>query len=545
MLKRPLINKGANHQNFSTTFKYKRVIMTNKCIKLLFLCCIVFPYISQAQEQGTESTEFYLTYLENLDLLFNGDPQFSLYVDAQIEGNLQIEFPATGLTYQYEYQAAGVTEIILPDALYYSENSEIITNKGLKISTTSPIELTAFHYRPFFSEATKVLASENLGSEYFTTCFLDFDKSLDSPSSFAIVATEGNTMVEITPTANTSEFRPKDVPFVITLDEGQTYEVQSPGDLTGSHVLALNGERLAVFSGALKANVACGPADSHMYDQQLPVDLLGREYAAIPFGTQVKGYFRVLSLKDNNMISISGDFIQTLEKSEFLDIELSEASIISSTEDCSVSQISYSYECSSPKMGDPNMLQLYPITYVNTRCLSTNSLGFNENFGGFTNRYITLVANSESQSSVTIDNESPQWFSINGGDYWYSIIDAEKETSIIEAPMGVQAYAYGFGDYDAYTYSLGFDRAITSNTTAIGHTTVDVYPNPAVNSLRINSENVINNITLQNQLGQELDYRPDINTQTTTIDISKLPTGALYLGIQTNEGFVTKKIIKI
>ncbi len=519
--------------------------MNNRITAILLSILLVSFSTVKAQDQNTESTEFWLTYLENLDLLFNGDPQFSLYIDAEASGELLVEFPATGLSYEYEYDAGTITEVILPAGLYYSESSEVATNKGLRITTSTPIELTAFHYRIYFSEATKVLPIESLGSEYYVISFLDFDQNVDSPSSFVVLATEDDTEIEITPTANTTEFRPKDVPFIVDLNAGQTFEVQSQGELTGSSIIALNGEKIAVFNGALKGNVACGPADSHMYDQQLPRELHGNDYAAIPFGNQSKGYFRILSLEDNNQISISGSNVETLEKGEHLDIELNEPSIISSSEDCSVAQFSYSFECSNPKNGDPNMLQLYPLEFSNKRCRAINSIGFGGNSAGFTSRYITLITEAASESSVEVDELPIQWNSINSTDYKYSIVEVQEESSSITAPLGVQAYAYGFGEYDAYTYGLGYDRNITSETSEIVDESFELFPNPTSNFVRLNSETLIVKLSIYNQIGQELDCISDLPSKSLKIDLSQFPSGMLYFQIQTNNGITRKSVHKI
>ena len=45
-----------------------------------------------------------------------------------------------------------------------------------------------------------------------------------------------------------------------------------------------------------------------------------------------KDTFVILSLEDNNQISISGNDIETLEKGEYVDVEVAEPSIISSSE---------------------------------------------------------------------------------------------------------------------------------------------------------------------------------------------------------------------
>ena len=99
--------------------------------------------------------------------------------------------------------------------------------------------------------------------------------------------------------------------------------------------------------------------------------------------------------------------------------------------------------------------------------MSFNSVGFGGNSAGFTRRYITLIADGASESSVEVDQLPVEWNSINSTDYKYSIIEAQEESSSITAPLGVQAYAYGFGEYDAYTYGLGYDRNITSETSEL------------------------------------------------------------------------------
>src|SRR5690606_41250570 len=55
-------------------------------------------------------------------------------------------------------------------------------------------------------------------------------------SQFTIIGVEDDTHVEITPTAQTEGGRPAGVPFSITLQRGEVYQVRSPGDLTGSRI---------------------------------------------------------------------------------------------------------------------------------------------------------------------------------------------------------------------------------------------------------------------------------------------------------------------
>ena len=70
-------------------------------------------------------------------------------------------------------------------------------------------------------------------------------------SEFIIVSIEDSTEISITPSVNTLRGKPANVPFSITLNKGETYQVkaQDTGDLTGTSVKSIKGS-CAVFSGA-------------------------------------------------------------------------------------------------------------------------------------------------------------------------------------------------------------------------------------------------------------------------------------------------------
>ena len=139
-------------------------------MKNFLLILLIFnSYLLSAQEFGTKGNEFWLTYLENLDLFFNGNPQFSIYVSAETAGMATISAPATGFTMSFEYAANTATEYVLPPAIFYAEGSEDIEDLGLKIVTETPSNVFTVHYRLFFTEATLVLPLEVLGEEYIVS----------------------------------------------------------------------------------------------------------------------------------------------------------------------------------------------------------------------------------------------------------------------------------------------------------------------------------------------------------------------------------------
>ncbi|MBL7909871.1 MAG: T9SS type A sorting domain-containing protein [Bacteroidia bacterium] len=71
-----------------------------------------------------------------------------------------------------------------------------------------------------------------------------------------------------------------------------------------------------------------------------------------------------------------------------------------------------------------------------------------------------------------------------------------------------------------------------------------IYPNPATNSLNINSEIIITKAEVLNSTGQIVITKNDINTINTALDVSELPEGIYFLQLQTEQGSITKKVIK-
>jgi len=80
----------------------------------------------------------------------------------------------------------------------------------------------------------------------------------------------------------------------------------------------------------------------------------------------------------------------------------------------------------------------------------------------------------------------------------------------------------------------------TGTTTEEQLTTFTIYPNPATNSLTIESNIIINNVSIYNELGQLL-----LKTNKTNIDISTLTKGIYYLKITNEIGNIEiKKVVK-
>ncbi|MBP1645550.1 MAG: hypothetical protein H6Q16_1125 [Bacteroidetes bacterium] len=72
---------------------------------------------------------------------------------------------------------------------------------------------------------------------------------------------------------------------------------------------------------------------------------------------------------------------------------------------------------------------------------------------------------------------------------------------------------------------------------------ITLYPNPASKQVNLSSENIINSIEVFNSLGQKV-YQTNVNAKGETLDINYLSKGVYIIGVNTDKGYVRKKLVK-
>ena len=516
----------------------------------ILLCFLLSFQISQSQNYQTYGQEFWFGYMENLDLIFNGDPYFSVYVYSEEAGEGTITTPAAGLTVPFTYEADEVKEVLLPTSIYYDQGSEDIENLGLKVELSTVGQVFAFHYRLFFTESSLIYPVTALGTEYLVVADLDSGGAASSPSSFLIIATEDNTEIEITPTGLTLGLQGAGTPFNITMNAGQSFQVQSLEDLSGSRVRSTNNKKLAVFGGALKANVQCSGADNHLYDQLLPIEHAATSFPLIPFGEQSLSYYKVVATADNTEVFLNGDLEVTLNAGEADDFILQDPKMLSSNLPVHVAQFNPSQGCTGTGVGDPNMLTLAP---TQMRIYKTGVFNFNtfENgpVGSF--RYITLFTETDNLQGISVDGQNVinEFNPFPGNEeYSYARIQVSPGEMILSAPNGVLAYAYGFGEYDAYSYHLAYETPTTISVFEYNESdNLVIWPKPFVHSLNLKNEgdSPIRSLRLYNTTGQLMDGLDVIAAKASMEwNLKQLPAGLYVLTYQIGQEFFSKKVVK-
>ncbi len=72
---------------------------------------------------------------------------------------------------------------------------------------------------------------------------------------------------------------------------------------------------------------------------------------------------------------------------------------------------------------------------------------------------------------------------------------------------------------------------------------ITLYPNPTSKEVNISSENIINSIEVFNSLGQKV-YQTNVKQKEETLDINSFSKGVYILGVNTDKGYIRKKLIK-
>lgn len=405
------------------------------CLVLLtFLCCI-----TQAKAQGKDSQgkDFWLMYNTNYD----GSSTLKVFITSSVNTQGTVSIPGLSFSQPFSVTANTVTAVDLPNDLVI-HTSDVIDDKGIHVTAQDEVTVYGLNYIPFTTDAYLGLPTDALGTEYLVL-------SYSGTTEFGIVASEDNTTVTITPSVTIGS-RTAGVPYDITLNQGQSYELRGSGDLTGSSVLS--DKPIGVFGANACANIPPGYGYCDHICEMLPsVDTWGTLFGTVPLKSRVNGdTWRFLASIDNTVITINGVAEAPINKGQFIEKILTDQSIIESTEPILVAQYANGSDFSG-NPGDPFMMLVPPLEqFLPNYTLTTVS--------GYVSHYINIIARNSAVGTLTLDGTPvPASEYTPLGSTGYSgaqlTVDEGSHTLSASAPFG--AFQYGFNDDDSYGYPGG------------------------------------------------------------------------------------------
>ncbi|MFZ4784409.1 MAG: gliding motility-associated C-terminal domain-containing protein [Flavobacteriales bacterium] len=441
-----------------------------KTVKIVLLAiCVVLGLSLRAQESWpTKGKDFWLGFMKNHEVMTGESLGLFIVSDQNTSGTVTV--PGQSWTYNFNVTAGGLTSVTIPNNVAEVMSNQGMEFRGVHVETLDTVAVFAINFNPYSADATKVLPTPTLGTEYMVASYAGFTPW---DSELLIVATEDDTEIEIVPSVVTAGGNSAGVPFTIYLEQGQCYQLAAGAglDLTGTLVRGTEASGscrpFAVFSGASCANVptTCSTCD-HLYEQNLPVEAWGTEYYITPYAYTVNPNwgvsdptytYRVLAKENNTAIIIDGGTSFILNAGEYEEFNGQEtAHCLTSSNPVTVIQYMEGVSCGGN--GDPAM------TILDDASQKINDITFSTvNSTVITAHYLNVVVETDNIGSVYLDGNpiaANQFHSFpNCSSHMYAAFSLTAGTHHLSAPDGVSGYVYGNGDAESYGYSVGSFRS--------------------------------------------------------------------------------------
>jgi gliding motility-associated-like protein len=452
-----------------------------KAIALVFTAFYTQFAYSQDEELSTEGKRFWLTFMENIGTGSTIN-QFKVVISGNkaVTGTIKNIRQSTSQSFSLP-AGGGVTTVFVTAAVGVTSGSEATSDRdrGLLIESSDTIAVSAQSTRDFSADAALIYPVDALGVDYRIVSNPGDARTsgitnANYRSTCAIVATEDNTMIDITPNCNTEGGRAAGTTFTITLQRGETYHIRSATrllDLSGTLIQARDCKKIAVFGGANRSSVlhpSCPSGTTsfdHLYEQMMPMNIWGKKFAFIPTiwsATNIRRFecVRFVTSQNSTVVRMNGrtKILSSAGMSDTFCIVTNQnrpEGIIIANKPIAVCQLLMSERCDgSSSNTDPAMIWVPPLEQtlkrLNFSCERANTIN---------KFFINVVVKTRFKNQLLIDGAAPTatWKLVQF-DTSYSYIQQSGLTEgkhNLTHPVGFYAMLYAYGDYGSYGFNAG------------------------------------------------------------------------------------------
>jgi gliding motility-associated-like protein len=470
---------------------------------IFFLASALVSYQGAAQNLSNTGKEFWVGYghhqfmetgANNQDMVLYFSAEQTANVTVVVRGRTATQttnyvVPAGTVISSTPMPKAGPNDCRLYDVppTFGGNGGEGLFNVSIQITSDVPIVAYAHIYGNASSGATMLMPVETWGYSYISIN----SKQVYQPNCFSwfyVIAQHDNTMVEITPSQVSRLNRPANVPFTVTLNKGQIYQVMggpeagsTKSEMSGSKIRSIansNGEcyPIAAFSGSSRTSnaISCGSGGGDNDNQQLfPTQAWGKRYLTAPTSrstnaSQVQmNSYKVLVKDPTTIVKRNGVVLTGLTNSHYF-FESNTADYIEADKPIMVAQFMTGGNCMGgiPNVGDPEMIYISPLEQGIKR------VGFYRNDEeGITVNYLTLIIPNNGVSTLLIDGSPAFDHSYPHPQLaGYTVIvkkwTAAKSQAIVSSDSAFTAITYGLGSVESYGYNAG---TLINNLNALSH----------------------------------------------------------------------------
>jgi hypothetical protein len=437
----------------------------------------------RAQPVDNRGREFWVTFMPNLGSQGASEASdMRLYLSSDRVTSVTITYTGTGVSRTVPLAMPNVLvevninmmfgDFVELDDVFGTANE--ISAKSFHILAEDEITLYGANIRSKSADAFLGLPQDVLTGRYIVLAYpngfsgIASSGNYDTPSQFAVIATEDGTSIRITPQNGLIINRRPSAPFTVNLDRGEVYFGQADvfsdqeQDVSGTEILAT--KPVAVFGGNKRTSIPTrvGNYRDYLVEQLPPVNLWGKEVLLAPHAivapTPDTAVVRVLSANPGTIVKITnanGEMTYQLGAGVSLELPLIEPMSITATEPILVAQYEHSAATDDASdMGDPFMMLATPSEQFQ-REYTIGSISHPE----FQKHFINIIAPGDAIGSLRIDGQpvTAEFKPMPGSNYRYAQISVNSGSHHITADSPFGLYAYGYGQSTSYGYPGGFD----------------------------------------------------------------------------------------
>lgn len=432
------------------------------CILLLAVIDLHVSFGQNATLVPTCGTRFWTGFMQN----GFGAQTLKVQVIARNATTGTVSIPLSGWSTTFSVAANGVTVIDIPTS---AENtgSGVVAAKGVLIQTQDSVNVVATSLQNFTHEASQVLPEAALGNRYRVDAYQGLPNFNNlHKSELLVVATQDGTQIRITPSVNSSSGQIAGVPFVVSLNAGQTYQLQAATDaldLTNTIVEATSASGtcrpFVVIGGSMCATVpgACQACDM-IFEQLVPTSAWGTLYYTAPVHGVNTSTYRILAEENGTTVTVNGGAPIILNAGQRHEINGSTSPVcIQASQPVSVVQLMEGYSCAGN--GDPSMWLVSPAERMSEQVAwqtSASSL--------ITQHSVSVVVPNAAVGQLTLDGAvvpAGQFQSFAGcSDRKHVKLAVAPGRHELRAAAGLQAYMFGTGYGESYGASIHDVRSV-------------------------------------------------------------------------------------
>ncbi len=459
---------------------------TVRWIFILAIAAASSAGVVRAQGMDSKGKDFWVTFMTNLGSEGeNGVSDMRLYVSSDRPTTVTITYTMTGDSRTINLPVANVSTEFNVNAEFggfvelsmVTNPSEEIQPKSLHVVADNEITLYGVDIRSKSADAYLGLPVDVLTGRYIVLAYPNgFSGSFvgngayDTPSEFAVVATEDNTQVNITPTSTLTINQRPAAPYSVMLSRGEVYFGQADvlpfneQDVTGTQIDA--NKPVAVFGGNRRTSIPTrvGNYRDHLIEQLPPLDGWGRGGLLTPHfkvtpastDTAVARIIAAFPGTDVTVTTSTGTQNITLSPGISYEVPLLEAMTVKGTQPIMMAQFEHSVNIGTGgafDIGDPFMMLVVPTEQFDT-AYAFQSIAHREFVEP---HYINVVIPPQAVPSIRLDNAqvSNTFSPIPGSAYVYAQIQVPAGAHYIRADSAFGLYVYGFGQATSYGYPGG------------------------------------------------------------------------------------------